>query len=121
MQAYQDIRALFELEEKDLLSRKALMRKKEELLLHFELTEEVTVKFNAKAFDKNTILQLFEQFAENVEEELKVSQIEGLSAYLNEGKTAHLDYSALADTSSDFRNWLKTYLNHAYYLKGKRC
>ena len=66
MQAYEDITGLFDLTESDLASRKTLMSKREEILLRFDLAQEVTIQVKGKEFDRNAVIQLFEDFSENI-------------------------------------------------------
>lgn len=103
------------------LTSPQLKRIKKELLLRFELSQETTVKINGRDYDKNTVIETFDNLKGDISHHIKVLQHPTLMAFLEEGK---LDFfksrrGLLILHDPEFKAWLRPYfidrLSKVYY------
>ncbi len=73
----------------DKLTDKHLKSLKKEILLHFQLSDKATIDRNGKQYDKNQILEIFDDLQQNLEVHLKIFNNKALLAFL---ENADLDF-----------------------------
>lgn len=118
---YQNPLHIIPSDKRDNLTSNTLKRIKKELLLRFDLTNETTVEINGKTYDKNTVIETFDQLKGDVSYHIQVLKHPKLLAFLEEGKMDFFqsrgELPVLHD--SNFREWVRPYfvenLSRVYY------
>ncbi|HEB61585.1 MAG TPA: hypothetical protein ENI82_00385, partial [Bacteroidetes bacterium] len=94
------------------LSPTKMKRFKKEILLQFQLTDETSVEFNGRSFDKNEVLEIFDDLQKNLTLHLNMYRDKELYDFLEKGDLAFfyrseaknnlINYSTYAEKINEF-------------------
>lgn len=80
------------------LTEKNLKSLKKEILLHFQLSEEATIERNGKQYDKNQVLEIFDDLQKNLDVHSEIFSNKPLLAFLQNGDLGFFNNKVAVDS-----------------------
>lgn len=98
------------------LSEDTIKQVRKELLLRFELHQNTTIDINGQSYDKNTVIQTFDELKKNLDFHLRLYHNILLYQFITIGKTAFFERRGAWYDFEDqaFEEWLKPYFVYQY-------